>query len=298
MRAGADLDLKNVHNGVWRPIAALVTCVSQASLLAIVPNIGLGSHKARTTLSTPALVHFAQAKKNDSTVQMGETLVRKSIDAYGGESKIVSFNQATFHYHVETVGDPTSKPVKIATFFKDANFFRSEVRGGDSDAITILNRDKGWVKVGDTTLSLTKKDLDPLKTAMISQLRPDLLLLSFQKFRYAGKSKEEGRTLDLVEISGFVAGEYVRGRLSFDAQTGLIYKYEYEIERDLPKGRGIVEGDETYVRYLETDGVKIPAEINSRNGRKVSRITMNHVDFSTPLSAGLFEDPTAATAPK
>jgi hypothetical protein len=105
------------------------------------------------------------------------------------------------------------------------------------------------VKVGDTTLSLSQKSVDPLKSAIISQLRPDLLLVSFQKFRYGGKAVEEGRKLDLVEVSGLLSGEYVRGRLSFDSSTHLIYKYEFEIERELPKGKGIVAGGEVSPLY-------------------------------------------------
>ena len=245
----------------------------------------------------PSFSRSFQARPENPTVEIAAALVRKAIVAYGGESNIVSFKNATFQYQVETPGDPTSKPIQVKTYFKDATFFRSEVSGGGSDAVTILNRDKGWVKVGDTILSLTKKNLDPLKTAMISQLRPDLLLLSFQKFRYAGKGEEEGRQLELVDISGFVGGEYIRGRLSFDSKTNLIHKYAFEIERELPGGKGIVEGEEKYVRYLEAEGLKVPAEITSRQSRKVWRITMNQVDFSTELNPSLFEDPTPAPLP-
>jgi hypothetical protein len=222
---------------------------------------------------------------------LAESVVKKALVAYGGESKLVSFTNASFQYQVEPVGDNASKPVQVKAYFKDANLFRSEVAGGGSDAVTILNGDKGWVKVGDTTLSLTKKNLDPVKTAMISQLRPDLLLVSLQKFRYAGKADDEGHKLDLVEVSGFLGGEYVRGRLSFDSSTHLIYKYEFEIERELPKGKGIVQGEEKYISYLEIEGLKVPAEIASRQGRKTSRIRINQVDLKSTLDASLFQDP-------
>jgi hypothetical protein len=231
------------------------------------------------------------------TVDLAEAVVKKALMAYGGEAKILSFKDATFHYQVETLEVPDIKPVQMKAYFKDASYFRSEASGGGTDAVTILNRDKGWVKVGDTTLSLSQKSVDPLKSAIISQLRPDLLLVSFQKFRYGGKGEEDGRKLDLVEVSGFLAGEYVRGRLSFDSSTHLIYKYEFEIERDLPKGKGIVAGEEKYVRYMETEGLKVPAEVSSRQGRKTSRITISRVSFVDVLDAALFQDPTPAAAP-
>ena len=218
--------------------------------------------------------------------------MRKALTAYGGEAKILSFKDATFQYQVESLEASAAKPVQMKAYFKDANYFRSEVSGEGTDAVTILNRDKGWVKVADTTLSLSPKSVDPLKSAILSQLRPDLLLVSFQKFRYGGRSEEEGRKLDLVEVSGFLSGEYVRGRLSFDANTHLIYKYEFEIERELPKGKGIVAGEEKYIRYMETEGLKIPAEVSSRQGRKTSRLIVGQASFSNVLDPALFQDPT------
>ena len=222
--------------------------------------------------------------------------MKKALMAYGGEAKILSFKNATFQYQVENLEASPAKPVQMKAYFKDASYFRSEASGEGTDAVTILNRDKGWVKVGDTTLSLSQKSVDPLKSAIISQLRPDLLLLSFQKFRYGGKSEDEGRKLDLVEVSGFLSGEYVRGRLSFDSSTHLIYKYEFEIERELPKGKGIVAGEEKYVRYIETEGLKVPAEVASRQGRKTSRLTVSQVNLVNVLDPALFQDPTPIPA--
>jgi len=229
-------------------------------------------------------------------VDLAEAVVKKSLMAYGGEAKILSFKDATFHYQVENLEASAAKPVQMKAYFKDASYFRSEASGEGTDAVTILNRDKGWVKVGDTTLSLSQKSVDPLKSAIISQLRPDLLLVSFQKFRYGGKSEEKGRKLDLVEVSGFLSGEYVRGRLSFDSSTHLIYKYEFEIERELPKGKGIVAGEEKYVRYMEIEGLKVPGEVASRQGRKTSRLSITQVSFSDVLDPALFQDPTPIPA--
>jgi len=229
---------------------------------------------------------------------LAEAIIRKALLAYGGEAKILSFTNATFHYQAETPGTPASKPLQMKAYFKEASYFRSEASGEGTDAITILNRDKGWVKVGDTILSLPPKSGDPLKSAIVAQLRPDLLLVSFQKFRYGGKAEEDGRQLDLLEVSGFLAGEYVRGRLSFDSSTYLIYKYEFEIERELPKGKGIVAGEEKYLRYTEKEGLKVPAEIISRQGRKLSRLAVSQVDFASVLDPALFRDPAPAPNPQ
>jgi hypothetical protein len=244
------------------------------------------------------LISFSvQENKINPATERADKLIRKSLEAYGGEIKVLSVKDATYQYRVESVGDPPSKPIGVKTYFKNESFFSSEAKGENLDAITILNGEKGWVKVGDTTLSLPKREIDPLRTGMVAQLRPDLLLLSFAKRRYTGRIEEDQRNLDQVEISGFIGGEYVRGRLSFDVNTALIYKYEFEIERDLPKGRGIVKGEEKYLHYGEKNGFKFPLEIVSKQGRKVSKLTVDEVVLDTNLSEALFQDPSPPAQP-
>src|SRR5262245_51923402 len=281
-----------------RPILLIAVLVAGSEAAVSVSTL---SH--RPISPKPSLVRLAprfappSQQRSASPPDLAEAVVKKALAAYGGEAKILSFKNATFHYQVESLEASTAKPVQMKAYFKDSMYFRSEAFGDGTDAVTILNRDKGWVKVGDTTLSLSQKSVDPLKSAIISQLRPDLLLLSFQKFRYGGKAVEDERKLDLVEVSGFLSGEYVRGRLAFDSNTYLIYKYEFEIERELPKGKGIVAGEEKYVRYMETEGLKVPVEVASRQGRKVSRLTVTHVSFVDVLDPALFQDPTVSPAP-
>ena len=66
----------------------------------------------------------------------------------------------------------------------------------------------------------------------------------------------------------------------------------------MAKGKGIVNGEEKYLRYLEIEGLKVPAEITSRQGRKISQIMIKQVNLLTELSQSLFEDPTPATGSK
>jgi len=295
---------ENLRARPWCAVAhplVLMVVLSAGLIDATLFQAAISSHvplrpKTPQVRFSPQFAVLAQRRPSPPD-DLAEAVVKKSLMAYGGETKILSFKNATFQYQVEGMEASPAKPVQMKAYFKESSYFRSEASGEGTDAVTILNRDKGWVKVGDTTLSLSQKSVDPLKSAIISQLRPDLLLVSFQKFRYGGKGEEEGRKLDLVEVSGFLAGEYVRGRLSFDSNTHLIYKYEFEIERDLPKGKGIVAGEEKYVRYMETDGLKVPAEVSSRQGRKTSRITIRQVNFADVLDAALFQDPTPAAAP-
>jgi hypothetical protein len=232
-----------------------------------------------------------QRPQKDATAERAEGIVRKSLTAYGGENKSLSFKNATLEYEIQTMGEPSSKPLLVKTYFKDSDFFRSDVKGEKTITVTILNHDKGWLKIDDTVLSLTKKNLEPLKAEVISQLRPDLLLLAFQKFRYSGRIEEDGHKLDEVGIAGFLGGEYTRGRLSFDMSTGLVYKYEFESERESATGKGIFHGISKYMEYRDHEGLKIPVEIVSTQGGKVSKIRVSLIDLKTVLNESLFSEP-------
>ena len=245
-----------------------------------------------------SLTFLAQGQRpqKDATAERAEGIARKSLAAYGGESKSLSFQNATFEYQIEAMGEPASKPLQVKSYFKESTYFRSEVIGEKSTTTTILNHDKGWIKIDDTVLSLTKKNLEPLKAEVISQLRPDLVLLSLQKFRYYGRTEEEGHKLDEVNISGFLGGEYTRGRLSFDLTTYLVYKFEFESERESASGKGIFHGKFVYSKYEESEGLKIPVEIISSQGTKVSKISVKHIDLKTVLDPGLFSEPLKPTS--
>jgi len=278
---------------------------SSSLLVALLGNIGESS-KQISMGRVPSPQGFAQLQSGSTpqeahpnpSVERANSIIQKAILAHGGEGKILSVTSATYEYQVESLGDTPSKPITIKTSFKNDSRFRSEAFGDNLDAITILNGDKGWLKVGDTTLSLGRKEVDPLKTSMITQLRPELLLLVFPKRRYSGRIEESDLSLDQVEISGFIGVEYVRGRFSFDVATSRLYKYEYEIERESAKGKGIVRGEERYLRYGDRDGLKFPEEILSKQVKKTSRLKVLKANFNPPLSEDLFQDPTPPATPK
>ena len=124
-------------------------------------------------------------------------------------------------------------------YFNDSDRFRSEVQDGDLKVVTVLSGNRGWVEVAGTMLSRPVKQLSPLRNETLSLLRPDLLLLIFSRYRYSTPITEEGRSLEQLEVTGLVDGEYIRGRLSINLDTGLIEKYQYETERATRSGTGI-----------------------------------------------------------
>lgn len=229
--------------------------------------------------------------EHDATVERAKGIARKSLASYGGEVLSLSFKNATFEYEAESVGSLSSNILHVRAYFKNANFFRSDVIGEKSTTITVLNGDKGWLMIDDTLLALDKRNLEPFKTEVIAQLRPDLLLLAFPKLLYFGRIEEDGHKLDQVDVSGFIGGMYTRGRLSFDLSSNLVYKYEFESERESPSGKGFVHGELKYVGYRQVEGLMIPVDILSTQGGKLSRIKVSLIDLKTDIVESIFAEP-------
>ena len=229
---------------------------------------------------------------------LAEAVVKKALMAYGGEAKILSFKNATFQYQVESMEASPAKPVQMKAYFKESSYFRSEASGEGTDAVTILNRDKGWVKVGDTTLSLSQKSVDPLKSAIIAQLRPDLLLVSFSEVplrrQGRGRRKEIGSRRSIGISFGRICARTTVIRLEHPSDLQVRVRdraRSSQRKRDCCRGRKIcpLHGDQMASRFRP--------KLSSRQGRKTSRLTIRQVSFVDVLDAALFQDPTPAAAP-
>lgn len=227
----------------------------------------------------------------------GRALVEKSLRAYGGEARILSLSSFVFEYRIQSPTQPDSKPLSAKVYFNDSDQFRSEVRDGDLKVITVLSGKRGWVEVAGTRLARPVKDLSPLRNETLSLLRPDLLLLIFSRYRYITRITEEGRSLDQLEVSGFVDGEYIRGRLSINLDTGLIERYEYEIERATSSGTGVFRGEARYLEYAEIHGLRSPRKVLSRKTGVTSQITVTAAALGEPIDPDFFHDTEALSKP-
>ena len=227
----------------------------------------------------------------------GQTLVEKSLRAYGGEDRILSLDSLVFEYQVQSRSQSDSKPLFAKVYFDDSGRFRSEVRDGSQKVVTVLSGNSGWVSVAGTLLTRPAKELSPLRNETLSLLRPDLLLLVFSKYQYSARIKEEERSLDQLEVSGFVDGEYIRGRLSINHDSKLIEKYEYEIERTTRSGTGIFRGEARYLEYAEIHGLQSPRKILSRKTGVTSQITVTATAMGEPIDPDLFQKTEALSKP-
>jgi hypothetical protein len=232
-----------------------------------------------------------KTSSGNSAIEKAESILKKSLDAYGGEDKILGIEDASYEYKVQLVDDTENEAVLTKSLFKGDTQFKSEVVQKNQSAITVLNGEKAWAFVGGATIPLSKSAVAAMKNNLVIQVRPDLLLLSFPKHRFTVRTEQNQRSLDLIEVSGFLGGEYVRGRIAIDAATQLIYRFEYELEREFPQGKGIMKGEEQYLSYQPIRGLQVPSEIISRQGQKSSRLKLQSAQFNLSLDDSVFAEP-------
>ena len=238
----------------------------------------------------PGTLSADDGDRRAPAVSRGQALVERSLRAYGGEARILSLSSFVFAYRIQSPSRPDSKPLSAKVYFNDSDQFRSEVQDGDLKVVTVLSGNRGWVEVAGTTLARPVKQLSPLRNETLSLLRPDLLLLIFSRYRYSTRITEEGHPLEQLEVTGLVDGEYIRGRLSINLDTGLIERYQYETERATRSGAGIFRGEVRYLEYAEIHGLQSPRKVLSRKTGVTSQITVTGASLGKPIDPDLFRE--------
>ena len=254
------------------------------------PALLVGLSLSATLPVQPTTLSADDGERTAPAFSRGQALVERSLRAYGGEARILSLNSFVFAYRIQSPSRPESKPLSSKVYFNDSDQFRSEVQDGDLKVVTVLSGNRGWVEVAGTMLSRPVKELSPLRNETLSLLRPDLLLLIFSRYRHSGRITEEGQSLEQLEVTGFVDGEYIRGRLSINPDSGLIEKYRYEIERATRSGTGIFRGEVRYLEYAEIHGLQSPRRVLSRKTGVTSQITVTGASLGKPIDPDLFRE--------
>ena len=268
-----------------------------ATRLLPLPALLIGLSLSATPPAQPTALSVEDRERTAPAIDPGRALVERSLRAYGGEARILSLNSFVFAYRIESPSQPDSKPLSAKVYFNDSDQFRSEVQDGDLKVVTVLSENRGWVEVAGTMLSRPVKQLAPLRNETLSLLRPDLLLLIFSRYRYGARITEEGQSLEQLEVTGLVDGEYIRGRLSINPDTGLIEKYQYEAERATRSGAGIFRGEVRYLEYAEIHGLQSPRKVLSRKTGVTSRITVTGASLGQPMDPDLFREKKTPSAP-
>src|SRR5262249_4693897 len=146
---------------------------------------------------------------------------------------------------------------------------RLEIKAENFEFVQVFDGDKGWMKMGDNTMDISKEQVAEEKESLyvheIARLYP--LKNSECKLTSLGETKVGDRTAIGIKV------EHKAHRpvsLYFDKQSGLLIKFERKA-KDFMGGQ---EGQEytqesVYDNFKEVNGLKMPHKVTiNRDGKK------------------------------
>ena len=219
-------------------------------------------------------------------------IVDKAIEAAGGEAELVKYKGFT----AKMKGDLVLGEAKIAFSGdvaaqgadQDKAALTLDIAGQTLVIVHVLNKDKGWLKVGDTTM-----DMSPEQLAEAQEEAHLGWLASLTPLR------EKSCTLDVVgefkvgEKSAVAIRVSSAGRrdvnLFFDKQTYFLIKTEGRVKDEMT-GEEVTE--EKYFSDFDIKNLAAPLKVNiTRNGKPFLDATLSDIKYEAKLDDSVFAKP-------
>lgn len=184
-------------------------------------------------------------------------LVEQAIEAMGGAEALAKHNAATWdekgtYYGMGDKGVPFTGKYAVQW----PHQFRMEIQGVFT---LVINGDKGWVKSGDKTVDMDKKQLDVMvhnhKAGYISTLLP--LKDKAFKLTYAGEEKVYDRPALAVKAS---REGFPDVKLVFDKSSGLPMKFEFRTKSPEQEYKEVTNVN-FFKNYKRVEGIRTPTSI-------------------------------------
>src|SRR5260370_26353176 len=113
--------------------------------------------KTWTVLTTVALVLGWRVPVQAEEKGEARAIIAKAVDALGGEAKLEKLKAATFKEKGTYYGMGEGLPFTGKYAMQHPGQFRMEIEGF---FVLVLDRDKGWMKMGEETKEMDKKQID------------------------------------------------------------------------------------------------------------------------------------------
>jgi hypothetical protein len=221
-------------------------------------------------------------------------LVDKAIKAHGGAEAVAKYQAAvgTFKGTFHGMGMEVPMTGEISTFGGDKIKVDVQIEAGGMKipVVSVLNGDKGWLKVGDTVTELDKDQLaegvEKAHAGWVASLAPLV----------TGKGYTLATTGELLVGEKKALGVKVttKGRrdveLYFDKETGLLARYDVKVKDE---GTGQEVTEETVMsEYKDVKGVKQAAKFTTkRDGKLHVEGEVSDHQLSEKLEASVFDKP-------
>jgi hypothetical protein len=222
-----------------------------------------------------------------------KVILDKAINALGGEEKLAKAVSATWKAKGKLTINDADSEFTGRIIAKDADHFRLELEGefngNKFNAVTVVNGDKGWRKVGDNSMDIDKDGLAVEKRNFYVMATPTTLVqLKGKDFKIqsGGEEKVGDKPAIALKVTGPDGKDFT---LYFDKESGLPI-------RQVAKVTGFM-GDEftqerLYSDYKDFDGVKKATKVVAkRDGEKFVDEEITEFKIMEKIEADTFSEP-------
>jgi hypothetical protein len=231
-------------------------------------------------LASVSLVQSGEDKEKDARV-----IINKAIKAAGGAAKLpnaMTWNEKGTYYGM---GDGLPYTGKYAVQWPGQ--FRMEIQ----DVFTIvIDGDKGWMRMGDTTRDLGKEEMALQKYNHRAGWIASLVSLKDKEFhlKTAPDAKVEGKATSVVVVS---RKDYPTVTLYFAKDSGHLVKSAFKTKAPEMEMKEVIQST-YYSDYKDVNGAKLPYKMIVKRDDKVF-VEAQHSDFKLPgkLDAKVFAKP-------
>jgi hypothetical protein len=223
-----------------------------------------------------------------------KAVLAKAIKAAGGADKLGKEKAFTAKFKGKFYMGESGIDYTLELFVQFPGQAKSvisfEVNGMALTVTSVLNKDKGWVKIGDNTMDLDKDRLAEEKEKMYARTLEGLVMLTDKAYTLATVGEVKVGKHDAVGIKVSSKG-HRDVNLFFDKKTGLLVKSETMVKKE---GSDMEVSQEViYEAYKEVDGIKRPTKIQiKQDGKKfvdVDEIT--EIKVEEKLDDSTFDKP-------
>lgn len=220
-------------------------------------------------------------------------LVEKAIELNGGEKLLSKFKASTSKIKgtIHIAGAPVPFTGEVAGQGQDQLkvVISFSVDGQALSLISVLNRDKGWLKINETPIDMSADQLTELKEQAYSGWVATLLPLKDKAFVLApfGETEIAGRKAIGVNVT---REGHRPINLFFDKETSRLVRSETRVKDDTT-GQEVTE-ESTYGEYKAVDGTQQAMKIAvKRDGKPHADVDVEDLKAAEKLDDGVFAKP-------
>ncbi|MSQ93498.1 MAG: hypothetical protein EXR98_02955 [Gemmataceae bacterium] len=194
----------------------------------------------------------------------GWAIVKKAIEATGGEPKLARFQAFTWKEKGTHYGMGDGLPYTGVYAINRPHQFRMEIQGV---FVIVVNGDSGWISAGGDTKDMSKEQLASEQKNHKAGWITTLLPLKDKAFKVIAEPAVKGDDPKTIAII-VSRKDYPDVKLYFDKKTSLLVKSVYSMKAaDLDFKEVVMEG--TYSDFREVDGAKLPHKMSlNRDGKR------------------------------